>query len=200
MILASIGRLARAWSRWARMGAAITARSPEGRRFAAFGDGSYIAFPQGVLDGTERIQIGTNCIVTEHTVLCAGLPGAGDRRGEPVIVVGDRCVLGRGTEIMGISSIALGDDVWTASRVTIVDHHHRHDEPGVPVATQWPLNARPVTIGAGTVISTGAVILAGVHIGENSIVASGAQVRAGTYPPRSVLAGVPAKVIRTHSS
>lgn len=200
MIPESDGQAVRAWWRQARMGAAITPDSPEGREFAGLGAGSVLAFPQGPLDGVARIRIGIDCLINEHVVLQAGLPGTDLEAGEPIIELGDRCVLGRGTEILAVSSVVLGNDVWAASRVTIVDHHHRHDLPDVPVARQWPLDVKPVRIGAGTVISTGAVILAGAHIGENSMVASGAQVRAGTYPPRSVLAGVPAKVVRTHAT
>lgn len=194
-----LGRLTRAWWQWARNGAAITARTREGRSFGALGPRSHLAFPQGALTGVERIHVGSDCIINEHSVLSAGLPGAVLGDGEPMIALGDRCVLGRNSEILAMSSVVLGDDVWTSSRVTIVDHHHRHDLTDVPVASQWPLPVRPVIIGSGTVISTGSVILAGAQIGENSIVASGAQVTAGVYPPNSVLAGVPARVIRTHS-
>lgn len=193
-----VGRVAREVARRLRDGAAITADTHEGRQFGAFGLGSALAFPQGTLTGLDRIKVGSGCIVNEHTVLSAGLPGADLGDGEPMIEIGDRCVLGRNAEILAMHSIVLGEDVWTASRVTIVDHHHRHDLTDVPVAAQWPLHVQGVSVGSGTVISTGAVILAGAHIGENSMVASGSQVRAGIYPPNSVLAGVPARVIRTH--
>ena len=192
------GRVARVVARKLRDGAAITADTREGREFGGFGRGSALGFPQGPLTGVQRIRIGSGCIINEHTALVAGLPGADLGDGPPMLEIGDRCVLGRNAEILAMRSVALGDDVWFASRVTIVDHHHRHDLTDVPVAAQWPLHMEGVTVGSGTVISTGAVVLAGAHIGENSMVASGSQVRAGIYPPNSVLAGVPARVIRTH--
>lgn len=191
------GEQARGWWRTARMAAAITPDSPEARWFAGIGAGSYLAFPQGVLENPGRILLGSDCVINEHTVLAAGLPGDTEP-GPARIVLGDRVVLGRATEILALGHVELGDDVHTASKVTIVDHHHRHDLPDVPVARQWPLTVRRVRIGAGSVISTGAVILAGADLGHNSLVASGAQVRAGVYPPRSVLAGCPARVVRTH--
>jgi acetyltransferase-like isoleucine patch superfamily enzyme len=194
-----VGRAARVVARKLRDAAAITADTAEGRCFGAFGPESALAFPQGALTGIERVHVGAGCIVNEHTVLCAGLPGASLPGDEPIITIGDRCVLGRNAEILAMHSVQLGDDVWFASRVTVVDHHHRHDQLDIPVAVQWPLHVEAVTIGSGTVISTGAVVLAGAHVGENSLVASGAQVRAGVYPPNSVLAGVPARVIRTHA-
>ena len=53
------------------------------------------------------------------------------------------------------------------------------------------------TIGAGSLIGRGAVVLNQAVIGEGSLVAAGAVVREGfTAPPRSLIAGVPAVVKR----
>jgi carbonic anhydrase/acetyltransferase-like protein (isoleucine patch superfamily) len=53
------------------------------------------------------------------------------------------------------------------------------------------------TIGAGSLIGMGAVILNQAVIGEGSLVAAGAVVREGfVSPPRSLVAGVPAVVKR----
>lgn len=192
------GENVRKWWQWARMGAAITADSPEADRFAELGKGSYLAFPQGVLDSIHRIRIGAGCVINEHVTLAAGL--ASTEPGAPRIVIRDRCVLGRGTEILALGGVELGEDVWTASRVTIVDHNHRTDQPDTPVARQLPLRIGRVTIGRGSVLSTGATILAGAHIGPYSMVAAGAVVRAGFYPDHALLAGVPARITQPGSS
>ena len=55
-----------------------------------------------------------------------------------------------------------------------------------------------VTIGAGSWIGTGALILPGTTIGEHVTVAGGSVVR-GDIPARSVVAGVPARVVRRWS-
>jgi acetyltransferase-like isoleucine patch superfamily enzyme len=175
------------------MGAAITADSPEAAQFAGLGEGSYLAFPQGVLENPGRIRIGAGCVVNEQVTLSADLPG-GTGTGDPRIVLGDRCVLGRGTEILALGRVELGEDVWTASRVLIVDHHHRHDQPDVAVGLQIPLRKSTVTIGRGSVISTGATILAGAWIGAYCMVAAGAVVRPGHYPNNSLIAGNPAAI------
>lgn len=53
------------------------------------------------------------------------------------------------------------------------------------------------TVGAGSLVGMGAVIMNGAVVGEGSIVAAGAVVREGFQaPPRSLLAGVPARVKR----
>lgn len=68
-----------------------------------------------------------------------------------------------------------------------------------------------VTIGHGAIvhgchiesdclIAMGAVILDGVHIGQGSLIAAGAVVSPNTkIPPKSLVMGVPAKVVRTMS-
>jgi carbonic anhydrase/acetyltransferase-like protein (isoleucine patch superfamily) len=54
------------------------------------------------------------------------------------------------------------------------------------------------TIEDDSLIGIGAVILDGAVIGRESLVAAGAVVSPGkTYPPRSLIMGVPAKVVRT---
>lgn len=54
----------------------------------------------------------------------------------------------------------------------------------------------PVIIGDHVWIATRVIILKGVHIGEGSVVAAGSLVTRDV-PPYSVVAGVPAKVIKT---
>jgi maltose O-acetyltransferase len=56
-------------------------------------------------------------------------------------------------------------------------------------------NGAPVSIGAYSWICSRSIILPGVSIGEGSIVASGAIVTKDV-PPYSVVAGIPAKVIK----
>lgn len=52
----------------------------------------------------------------------------------------------------------------------------------------------PITVGDGSWIGTGSVVLGGAAIGTGSIVAAGATLRAGDYPPDTLLAGCPAIV------
>jgi carbonic anhydrase/acetyltransferase-like protein (isoleucine patch superfamily) len=40
------------------------------------------------------------------------------------------------------------------------------------------------------------VMLGGAHVGAGCVVAAGAVVIAGTYPAQSLLAGVPARIVR----
>jgi maltose O-acetyltransferase len=52
----------------------------------------------------------------------------------------------------------------------------------------------PVVIGRRVFVGAGAIILPGSQIGEESIIAAGAVVR-GDIPPRSVVTGIPGRVV-----
>ena len=183
---------------WRRLTAAgtITAESAAGRRFAAFGPGSLMAFPTGAVYGEGWIELGDQCMIAELVTLCAGMAPGHDLGPDPVLRIGDRCVIGRGSHIVAHHSIAIGDDVFTGPYVYITDQNHSYADVDVPVGRQWPVNSS-VRIGAGTWLGTGAVILPGSHIGRNVVVAAGAVVR-GAVPDYAVVGGVPARVIREY--
>jgi len=59
-----------------------------------------------------------------------------------------------------------------------------------------PPSAKPVVIEDNVLVGANAVILEGVRVGEGAVVAAGAVVTEDV-PPRTVVAGVPARVIKT---
>jgi acetyltransferase-like isoleucine patch superfamily enzyme len=183
---------------WRRMqeAATITAESAAGRRFAAFGPGSLMAFPTGSVYGEGWIEIGDRTMIAEQVTICAGMAPGRDLGPDPLLRIGDRCVIGRGSHIVAHHSIEIGDDVFTGPYVYITDQNHSYADTEVPVGRQWPSNA-PVRIGAGSWLGTGAVILPGAIIGRNVVVAAGAVVR-GKVADYAVVGGVPAKVIREY--
>jgi serine acetyltransferase len=176
----------------------VTAESSAGRRFAAFGPGSLMAFPTGSVYGERWIEVGDQCMIAELVTLCAGMAPGHDLGPKPVLRVGDRCVIGRGSHIVAHHSIDIGDDVFTGPYVYVTDQNHSYADLDVPVGRQWPVNSS-VRIGAGSWLGTGAVVLPGAVIGRNVVVAAGAVVR-GTVPDYAIVGGVPAKVIREYVS
>ncbi len=78
-----------------------------------------------------------------------------------------------------------------------------HSDPGFPlvVGSGVTVGHRVVLHGArvddDVLVGMGSIVMNGAHIGSGSIVAAGAVVTQGKqFPPRSVIAGVPAKVVR----
>jgi acetyltransferase-like isoleucine patch superfamily enzyme len=60
------------------------------------------------------------------------------------------------------------------------------------------VDRRPTVLEDHVFVGTNAVILMGSYIGHHSVVAAGAVVREGTVvPPYSLVAGVPARVVRS---
>jgi len=91
--------------------------------------------------------------------------------------------------VFATQSITIGRDCIVSWNTTITDSDH-HPVDGV-VARQ------PVVLGDRVWVSMGARILKGAEVGADSVVGASALVLRGAYPDRSVLGGVPAKVIRT---
>ena len=114
----------------------------------------------------------------------------------PVLRIGDRCVIGRGSHIVAHHSLVIGDDVFTGPYVYITDQNHGYADPDVPIGRQMPQN-QAVRIGSGSWLGAGAVVLPGARIGRNVVIAAGSVVR-GTVPDRCVVAGVPARVVRSY--
>jgi acetyltransferase-like isoleucine patch superfamily enzyme len=165
------------------------------------GPNSCICFPPGSVFGEGGIAIGAGTLIGPYVSLSAGMPGAAppvDRSQEPVVVIGDRCSIGRGTSIVGLRHIEIGDDVAIGPNAYITDHNHRYDDVTAPIAGQPP-DQRTIRIGAGSWLGTGVIVLPGSDIGSHVAVAAGSVVR-GVVPDRSVVAGAPARVVRQYSA
>jgi maltose O-acetyltransferase len=91
-------------------------------------------------------------------------------------------------------SIRVGDYNMFGPGVYITDSNHTL-LPGRHVS-ECPMDAGAVTIGNGCWIGAKAVILKDVTLGDRCVVAAGAVVTK-SFPAGSVVAGVPARLVRT---
>jgi carbonic anhydrase/acetyltransferase-like protein (isoleucine patch superfamily) len=98
-----------------------------------------------------------------------------------------------------------GDDapLVVGARTNIQDLTMIHADTDVPnvIGAEVTIGHRCVLHGAHvgdrSLIGMGAVLLSGSRIGEGALVAAGAVVREGfVVPPRTLVAGVPAKIVR----
>jgi serine acetyltransferase len=190
----ALGRVVRAVSVWSREFGIVGPEDALGRRFGAFGEGSALLFPQGVVYNEQYLRIGNGTMVGPGVCLTAGMGPGQPMLTDPVVSIGDRCIIGRGSHIIGHWSIQLGDDIQTGPYVYITDQNHGYEDPTMPVGIQ-PTHELPVRIGSGSWLGANVVILPGTDLGRNCVVAAGAVVR-GTFPDHTVVGGVPAKVIR----
>jgi acetyltransferase-like isoleucine patch superfamily enzyme len=166
--------------------------------FRHLGAGSLIGFPPGDVFGQWWIAIGSQTLIAPEVTMSVGLPTETlDRGAPPVLTIGARCSIGRGTSIVARRRIDIGDDVTIAPNVYITDHNHAYADVDVPIKEQYPTHD-PVRIGEGTWIAAGATVLPGADIGRHVTVGAGAVVR-GKIDDFTVVAGNPARVVRRYA-
>jgi acetyltransferase-like isoleucine patch superfamily enzyme len=180
------------WQRIAIWGA-IGPNSGAGRRFGKFGRNSIIVFPTDTIFNERYIHIGEGTMIGAHVTLSAGMVPGQQCLTDPVVRIGDRCLIGKGTGIVGHLAIDIGNDVWTGHHVYITDQNHGYEDITRPISQQT-MPEQPVTIGDGSWIGFGAVVLPGARIGRHVTIGANSVV-VGEVPDYSVAVGAPARVI-----
>jgi acetyltransferase-like isoleucine patch superfamily enzyme len=107
------------------------------------------------------------------------------------ITIGRAVFIGAGCAFSGHAAITIADQVMIAHKVNLVTAGH----PVEPDKRRSFITAAPITIETNVWIGAAATVLPGVTIGADSVVAAGAVVT-HDVPPATVVAGVPAAVIR----
>jgi acetyltransferase-like isoleucine patch superfamily enzyme len=184
----------RAWEEVQELGA-IGPGTRRGKRFGALGPGSVICFPATALVNERYIRIGRDTMIGPHVSLSAGMVPGQECLTDPVVRIGDRCLIGRGSGIVGHLSIEIGDDVWTGHHVYITDQNHGYEDLDRPISVQVAPE-KPVRIGDGSWLGHGTVVLPGATIGRHVVIGANSVVR-GDIPDLCIAAGNPARVVRT---
>ncbi len=147
--------------------------------------GSYLhATPGGIELGDETIVMHGAVL---HVYNFRNLPRAG-------IKVGKNSLIGEYSIIRGQGGVTIGDRVYTSPFTQIIAVNHIFDDPDRPFVDQG-ITAEGIVIEDDVWLGAGAVITDGVRVGQGSVVAAGAVVTKDV-PPHTVVAGVPAKVIK----
>jgi acetyltransferase-like isoleucine patch superfamily enzyme len=141
--------------------------------------------------GPKGIQLGHDTFVMHHAELHVynfrRLPHAG-------ITVGADSLIGEFNVLRGQGGITIGDRVYFAPLVQVLAVNHVYDDPTRPFVEQG-ITAEGIAIGDDVWVGAGAVITDGVTIGQGAVVAAGAVVTEDV-PPRTVVGGVPARVLK----
>jgi acetyltransferase-like isoleucine patch superfamily enzyme len=109
--------------------------------------------------------------------------------------IGRNCKISTHTFIC--EGVTIEDNVFVGHNVTFINDRYPRatDETGNPLEDgDWAVG--PVVVRSGASIGSGSTILCGVTIGENAIVGAGSVV-VRDVPPRTVVAGNPARPLRT---
>ena len=106
--------------------------------------------------------------------------------------VGQRVSINQCCTLYDMGGVDIADRVMIGPNVNIITTGHAL----APSERRAFVEAKPIVIETNVWIATGATILGGVTVGENSVIGAGAVVTKDV-PPNSLVAGNPARVVRS---
>lgn len=160
-------------------------------RFASWGARSAIE-PPAKLNSPYLIRVADNVVISAHAWL-----NANDEQGDGKVTmsIGSGTYIGRFAQINAWRDVVIENNVLIADRVFISDADHVYEDTSTPIILQGDIFKGRVLLREGCWIGIGVVILPGVTVGKNAIVASNSVVTKDV-PDYSVVAGIPAKIIK----
>ncbi len=179
---------------WLARRAAIMPTSRRANRFASFGSGTILCFPPAALYGEHAIRLGSDTLIGPYVSLSDGMMPGQPLISDSIVTIGDRCLIGRQSSIVGHFEIVIGDDVYFGPNVYVTDQNHSVSDPATPIGRQ-SAGEKPVSIGDGSWLGANVVVLPGVTIGRHVAVGAGAIVTSD-LPDRAIAVGNPARVLR----
>lgn len=111
------------------------------------------------------------------------------------IVIGENTVIGPYCTIYGHGGTIIGNNIGIAARVSILPINHNYLDLNRPIRDQG-IEAKGVIIEDDCWIGAGTCITDGVKVGKGSVVGAGS-VLTKDVPPYTLVAGVPAKKIKS---
>lgn len=106
--------------------------------------------------------------------------------------IGKNVFINQNCTMYDLGGIDIADDVMIGPNVSLISSGH----PIAPSQRRAGVTAAPIAVERNVWIAANVTIIAGVTIGENSVVAAGSVVTKDV-PPNTLVAGNPAKIIRS---
>jgi acetyltransferase-like isoleucine patch superfamily enzyme len=155
------------------------------------GHGSYIDEDVYIHACPAGVSIGKNTLIMHGAILHVynfrDLPNAG-------IWIGDDSLIGEYTVIRGQGGVTIGNRVYTSPMTQLIAVNHIFSDPEKPFIVQG-ITAQGIVIEDDVWLGANAVITDGVRVGKGAVVAASAVVTRDV-PPHTVVAGIPAKVVK----
>ncbi len=143
------------------------------------------------VDGRRPALIAAGRITCKRLALrCTPVPVEVGAARNGTLVLGQLVFINTGATVVANHSITIGDDCLIGDFAAIFDTDHHQLDPSHPV------RVAAVRLGTNVWVGRFAIILPGVTIGDHAVVAAGAVVTTDV-PARTLVAGVPARVVRT---
>lgn len=160
------------------------------------------------LDAKERLKIGHGCKIASPELIrlheSSSMLILGERgffESDSLFNIRGICSIGSDVYIslrciIGCESkVTIGQNTAIGPNVLIIDTNKNYSDISLAPSLQGSIS-KPVSIGADSWIGASAIILPGTILGKHTIVAAGSVV-SGVYPDNVLLAGCPAKIVRT---
>jgi acetyltransferase-like isoleucine patch superfamily enzyme len=134
-----------------------------------------------------RLELGEGTLLEPNVWLTAPDPAR--------IKIGAGCFLNLGVMVAAVELVEIGDHCMFANGCFVTDGAHRFDDLDKPVPWQGFTTKGPTRIGDNVWCGANVVITSGVTIGERAVIGANSVVTSD-IPPRTIVAGAPAKVLR----
>jgi acetyltransferase-like isoleucine patch superfamily enzyme len=162
------------------------------RRYLSIGRGSVVEHgARFSCLSREGIHIGSRVTIGKYALIeCTSVLwhlGCGLR-------VGDDSSIGDYSFVGCAGGVTIGRNVLMGQRVSFHSQNHNFDDATRPIRNQGVTDHR-ITIGDDCWLGAGTIVLAGVDLGDGCVVAAGSVVNR-SFGPNSVLAGVPARLVK----
>lgn len=135
-----------------------------------------------------RLEIGPHVLLEPGVWLTC----PGDAR----IVIGGGTFLNLNVQVAAVELVEIGEHCMFANGCFVTDGNHRFDDPVTPVPWQGFTSKGPTRVGDNVWCGANVIITSGVTVGERCVIGAGSVVTTD-IPPYSIVAGAPARVLRT---
>lgn len=152
---------------------------------------SVLLYGQNIFFQSEKNSV----IIKGHTRLGHGVRIKSGFQGK--IIIGKSILIDDNSYVSAHERIEIGDESMIAANVYIVDFNHVYplQKSKKLIGKKSGYEAEAIVIGRYVWIGANAVILKGVTIGDNAVVGAGSVVTENV-PANTVVAGVPARIIK----
>lgn len=150
-----------------------------------------------LINGSQYMEIGDACYLGSGAWVECIDNYRGIQSFTPKLSIGKNFSMQKNCHIGCIERIEIGDNVLLGSKIYITDHFHGEitkEALNLP-PIERPLSSKPIKIGNNVWVGDNVCIMPGVTLGNNVIVGANAVVT-HSFPDNTVIAGVPARIIR----